>query len=258
MSQFNGYYGCSFCLIRGVYDADIHRMLYPFNDSPQHRNEQSYLAHVRESEESGKTCFGVKGSSPLSHLISLPMVPFDCMHLLYLGVVRSIILHSISKRFVNEETISNILTNSGVPASFKRKPISFQYKIKFKASEWKQLILYFHCIFYVSDCEYLKLIITLLSSVIHILNRITVSSTDCDSAATLIDILRDFALRLFGPSVQSFSMHALQHLPSQVKHYGALWSSSASIFESSFHHLKASHDWYAQRGWSHCQTLSSQ
>lgn len=76
-----------------------------------------------------------------------------------------------------------------------------------------------------------------LATIIHLLNEMKVSENDCNKAQILIDMFRSLALQTLGPGVHSYSIHAIQHLPLMVKLFGALWSSSASMFESSYHHL---------------------
>lgn len=237
ISQFNGYYGCPMCLIRGEYNSELHRMLYPFDDSSPLRDQMSHQMHINQTSVDNQ-CYGVKGSTPLSRVMPVPNLPFDSMHLLYLGVVRSILLHILSRRYIDEKNVDVLLRNIKVPVSFKRKPRSLKYKMKFKATEWQHIILYFFCIFFECEHNIIKILVSAMATFIHLLNKPFVTDTDCENASRLIALFRSSALEMFGQCIQSFSMHALQHLASQVKYFGALWSSSAFTFESSFFHLK--------------------
>ena len=213
-------------------------MLYPMNDSSPIRTEEGHRAHIHDSERKGSPSYGVKGSTPLSTLMPVPIVPLDSMHLLYLGIVKTIVLHVLKHRWVHESNVDDILKRTGVPVTMKRKPRSLLYKSKFKASEWKQLILYFFGAFYDTEYDSVKFLVSSLATIIHLLNKTKVSENDCYNAQILIDMFRSISLQLLGSGVQSYSMHALQHLPLMTKLFGALWSSSASMFESSYHHLK--------------------
>lgn len=238
MSQFNGYYGCSVCLARGSYDSSLHRMLYPINDLSPIRTEASYRAHIDDSERTGSPSHGVKGPTPLSSLMAVPIVPLDSMHLLYLGIVKTIVQQVLRQRWVNENNVNDILKRTCVPITLKRKPRSLLFKSKFKASEWKLLILYFFVAFFDSEYDSVKFLVSSLATLIHLLNKIYVTEDDCNNARILIDMFQRISLQLFGPAVQSYSMHALKHLPLLTKRFGALWSCSASMFESSYHQLK--------------------
>ena len=65
-----------------------------------------------------------------------------------------------------------------------------------------------------------------------------VSESDCDDVSKLITVFQNICRDLFGSSVQSYSMHAIEHLPFLVKRFGALWAVSTAPFESAFFHLK--------------------
>lgn len=238
ITSFNGYFGCPNCSLRGFFDTDMHKMLYPLDEEAPLRNESTYALNLAEAEKTGKPFRGVKGPSPLAYIMRLPIVPFDQMHLLYLGIVRSIVSHVLSHNLIKKEALERTLDTVKVPSSFTRKPRSLSYIPKYKATEWKHLILYFHCAFYDTTQQRVKIILSTLSTVIHLLNGRYVFESDCDNATDLIKMFHENCLQLFGRGTQSFSMHALSHLPHQVKQFGALWASSAATFESSFHQLK--------------------
>lgn len=92
--QFNGYYGCPWCLHPGT--SVIHRkrrvVKYTLLDEiPQKRTEKETLIHIEESITSGTTAYGVKKATPLLLLnrfnIIDGFVP-DPMHCIDLGVVK--------------------------------------------------------------------------------------------------------------------------------------------------------------------------
>lgn len=238
MMSFNGYFGCTVCKIRGFYSSCDRKMIFPFDDLSELRAEQSHIDHVNESIRTGSVCFGVKGTTPLSDIMNVPITPFDPMHLLFLGIVRSIFMHIFSHKLIGEHMIDAILQTVSVPACFKRKPRSLVFKSKFKANEWKHLILYFCSSFFISSHDSIKLLLLLLSTFIRLLFKCKITETDRTNATELIATFRNIALETFGDSVQTYSMHAIQHLPLQVKHFGGLWAVSAETFESCFGQLK--------------------
>lgn len=238
MTQFNGYYPCNMCQIKGVFSNEFRKMLFPDNQEIAIRTEDSFNCNAAVANDTSTTYFGIKGHSSLSRLIPLSEIPFDSMHLVYLGITRSIILHIIKHQLVDLPSVSLDLVSISIPASFKRKPRSLEYRLKYKASEWKAIILYYFPVFFHCENESLKLLLILLSTIIRILNKWKITSEDCDDAHRLITVFRRLSLQLFGESVESFTMHAFHHMPDQVRRYGALWTTSAFCFESAFYHLK--------------------
>ena len=236
MVQFNGYFACPMCLVEGSYCSDSRKVLHPITSEGCLRTQESHCMHVRNAAINGTPSFGVKGPSPLSEVMSVPNVPFDCMHLLYLGIVRTFLLKIMSN--MDETLLSTDLINVRVPACFKRKPRCLDHKVKFKATEWKYFILYFHPLFLDHPDNSVKLLIFLLSTVIHMFMQREISDETRVVAEGFIKDICSIAVNLFGPSVQSFSLHALRHLPLQTLLYGGLYNVSASAFESAFFQLK--------------------
>lgn len=237
MNQFNGYFGCNICLIKGTYSNEYRKMIFLDRDC-ELRDTVDYLRHVNNAKNTGNVCYGVKGPTPLSKIMNTPIVPLDPMHLLFLGVVRSLILHVLRQKLVNESDLSDGLTSISVPSSFKRKPRSMIFKMKFKATEWKYFILYYYGLLLQSQNDSIKRLGILLSTFIYTLMKKTISRRDCEDAGKLINDFRDLCITLFGESVLSYSLHALEHLPYLVKKFGALWNVSVAPFESSFYKLK--------------------
>lgn len=92
--QFNGHYGCNWCLHHGVpiLQKSKKTIKYPLLDYvPERRNMEDTLRHMDEAVATGKPVFGVKGYSPLVKLPSYDiidgMLP-DEMHLIDLGLCR--------------------------------------------------------------------------------------------------------------------------------------------------------------------------
>ena len=66
--QFNGYYGCNWCLHSGESVFHIKRSVvkYPLINVPiEKRTEANLLAHAEEANDTGSTVFGVKKPTPL-------------------------------------------------------------------------------------------------------------------------------------------------------------------------------------------------
>lgn len=240
MVQFNGYYGCSLCLIKGSYSLEFHKMTYPLTMEGTLRDAGSHAVHAREATTK-KPVYGVKGTTNLSKVICIPCdVPLDPMHLLYLGITKSIFSHVLSKHLIIEDEFTYILLKIRVPLYFQRKPRSLSFFNKFKSYELKHLILYYSCssFYLLSADKNLTLLFLLLSTFISVGLSDSLTNDDIDICETLLHYFRTLAHSLFGPSTDSYSMHALMHLPSQLRKFGSLWTVSAAPFESSYHHLR--------------------
>lgn len=61
MTQFNGYYGCPFCLCKGTYNNASHKLLYRIEDGGCLRSVFSHMDHAKKAEIQKAPVFGVKG-----------------------------------------------------------------------------------------------------------------------------------------------------------------------------------------------------
>ena len=87
--QFSGKNGCSICLHPGerVQRGKGSIWIYPYsNQEPPRRTHAQTLLYARTAERTGKTIFGVKGFSPMLHVLDIPsQVLLDYMHLVLAG-----------------------------------------------------------------------------------------------------------------------------------------------------------------------------
>ena len=98
--QFNGNYGCLYCLDKGTHI--MHRQVFLPNDPHIPRLSCTIEQHAVEAEEKRKPIFGVKGTSVLSSTLNLiEGVPIDYMHAILEGISRRILSVCLdSKNFV--------------------------------------------------------------------------------------------------------------------------------------------------------------
>ena len=79
MMQYNGRYGCLYCLDEGIYFP--HRRLYLPSDNHRPRNMKDMTKWAKQAIEQGRPVFGVKGPSILSSSIDIvKSVPIDYIH----------------------------------------------------------------------------------------------------------------------------------------------------------------------------------
>jgi len=164
IKQFNGKHGCSFCLDEGVTTAkgDGYSRVFPCSDNLVMRTHESMLNDAEQAVRSGTAVNGVKGPSILMLLpkfdIAKSFVP-DYMHAVLLGVVRYFVylwLDSSSSQSAyylgrNKDQIDNSLLTIKPPTEIRRLPRSIESRKYWKASEWRNFLLFYsrsYCINY--------------------------------------------------------------------------------------------------------------
>ncbi|XP_075749313.1 uncharacterized protein LOC142814438 [Rhipicephalus microplus] len=92
MKQFNGYYGCSWCLEKGTCVDGSVKYLHCGHLAPD-RSHGRVIEAMRKTQEQEKAVEGFKGPSPLVRLRSLDLVwglPPDYMHCVLEAVTRQL------------------------------------------------------------------------------------------------------------------------------------------------------------------------
>ncbi|XP_026466750.1 uncharacterized protein LOC113370294 [Ctenocephalides felis] len=174
-------------------------------------------------------------------------VPLDYMHLICLGAVKRLMLLwtegelPIRLPYAKTNDISNFLCSLKIyiPKEFARKPRSLKYVRSWKATEFRQLLLYSGPVVLKSHIsnDFYKNFLTL-----HVAIKILCSNT------LLIDLL-DYAEQLLHYFVESFkvlygdhnvshNIHNILHLANDARSFGTLDSFSAFKFENYMQVLK--------------------
>lgn len=152
--QFNGKFGCSYCLhpgelvkVRGTkqirYTSDINGCL---------RNSTDTLKQMKEANTLNKTVFGVKG---ISVLISIPKfnlsfgLPVDIMHGVFLGVAKTMAEMWFDSKnhkkpfYIGKKirTIDKLLLDIHPFSEISRYPRHISQRHQWKANEWVNFII---------------------------------------------------------------------------------------------------------------------
>ncbi|EEC15543.1 hypothetical protein IscW_ISCW024707, partial [Ixodes scapularis] len=149
--QFNGYYGCNWCLHPGEWLGGCVR--YPaMKDDPPERTEIQMVKDMEEAFETGTVVRGVKTVSPLINLehfdIVWGFVP-DYMHCALLGVGRQFLeywLEGTGEDFYVGNKIAELddkLLGVRPPKDVRRMPRSLKDRKFWKAKELENWILYY-------------------------------------------------------------------------------------------------------------------
>ena len=172
----------------------------------------------------------------MANSLAVPIAaPFDSMHLVYLGVTKTLTLYAVEKKILNQLNASEQLCHQvTVPSGFKRRPRSLEHAARWKANEWKAFLLYYGVpiVCCNSSSKPMTFLFALLSTSISILSSKSVNTVAIAAAAELIRAFQRQLCDNFGYNSMTFSIHALGHLPNQVLNFGPLWTHSAFAFES--------------------------
>ena len=248
--QFNGKYGCSFCLSSGTMLEGTVTRVYPFTREVETRNhpntvEQAKIAlHARENapRSHDKSEFGVKGLTELSLLQNFDIISgFSCdyMHSVLLGVTRQFVFYwceEVGKPFYIGRKLNLVdesIANLKIPSEIGRQltPLSTKRKM-YKANQWRTLLLASPVIFKgILPEPYFKHWMLLCHS-IYILSKKVIEK---GSLNLVHDMLCKFVCKVidvYDLSACTFNVHLLTHLVSSVENLGPLWASSTFIFES--------------------------
>lgn len=242
--QFNGYCACVYCFQLGEIIENFKGVRYPWqNESSELRKHEDIVRVMKEVHDKKlKVKDGVKGLSPaiaFDHFDMVKSYAIDYMHCVCLGVVKkmpkfwftanhgSYITPELRKKL-------NSRLTSIKPCSFiTRLPRSLDDIGKFKASEFRSLLLYYFPVVLknILKKKYYDHFM-LLSEAIFILLKTNITRDDLIKAeSNLIQFVKDFE-DLYGKPSMTLNIHQLQHLVLCVKNLGPLWTQSMFSFES--------------------------
>lgn len=132
-------------MVEGEYSRTFRKLIYSPVDENQPRTSENYQQHLQTASATGSPVFGVKGPTVLSSLLRIPEdVPFDPMHLLYIGINKALLNAIIKYHLLDIESVSSIIERVKVPHYFRRKPRNLDTEFSlWKAQEHRHFLLYF-------------------------------------------------------------------------------------------------------------------
>ncbi|OXU20232.1 hypothetical protein TSAR_011638 [Trichomalopsis sarcophagae] len=245
ITQFNGYYGCNWCLHPGYYTltgrgGSVKYIL--MDDEVDDRNEADTLRHMRESVASGQPVYGVLKESVLIHLnqfnIISGFVP-DSMHLIDLGIAKQYMKYWFDTRnmpysFTNVEInlIENFLKDLTVPSKLVRYTRSIRDRKYWKAKELQNWVLYYSTIVllmiprmrcYAEHWSYLV-------RAYYILLQNNITREQIHEAHRLMNRFVALTEYYYSRSAMTFNVHRLLHLTQSVVNWGPLYCHSGYGF----------------------------
>lgn len=247
--QFNGYFGCSWCLHTGKFLAGSMRYPVEEEDSPE-RTEEQMVMDMQAASESGTTIRGVKAVSPLIGLaqfnIVWSFVP-DFMHCMLLGVARQFLEYWLegakSRHYIGRylPELDKKLLGVAPPQEVGRLPRSLKERRFWKASELQNWIMYYSipvlegilCIPYLSHWA-------LLVESLHAMMQGSIHQRELDTAEHLLLTFVCKTQDLYGEAAMTYNIHQLLHIVKSVRLWGPLWAHSSYPFECGNGKIKAS------------------
>nr|XP_050026874.2 uncharacterized protein LOC126522173 isoform X1 [Dermacentor andersoni] len=242
-TQFNGRFGCCWCLTCAEQIEGTPR--YIQTDFAL-RTEEGVLRDMKLALELNMPVNGIKGPSPLINLnLFNPVLSqaVDYMHCVLLGVTRQLTEFWLDSANSQEpfyigapSTIAKLdkrLLSICPPHCFTRLPRSLADRCFWKASEWKNWLLYYSLptVLGVLPPRFWRHM-SMLAEAIFTLLKSEISPTDLQCAGHLLESFVCRAANLYGTRFMTFNVHQLRHLTSSVEHLGPLWANSAFPFEA--------------------------
>lgn len=247
-TQFNGAFGCSFCLIEGKHvkkGAGYARVyLEPSDESERAplRSLEQHNADLKEVLRTGKKLNGILSSTPLARLVGFDhvkaLVP-EYLHSCCEGVFNLLIeLWTTRKNskniwYVGDKVniVNGKLSNIEPPYEVTRTTAGIDKLKVWKASMFRSFTLYYFPIFEeILPAVYFQHFCQLAYGM-SLLLRERVSVADIKKVDVLFkQFVREFEM-LYGVEDVRINVHFLTHLPQSVLDWGCLWSSSTFIPE---------------------------
>ena len=246
IKQFNGKYGCNWCLHPGtrVEKGKGSVQVYSADGNYSKRNHQDMISHARTSHRKNTEVYGVKGPSAFMLIPHFDLVQgfiVDYMHCIDLGILRQ--LASLWLDSLNHEApwyvgtkiddIDSKLTKMHPPSNITRTPRSLKLRAYWKASEWRAFLHFYGPLVLKSVLpnKYYQHML-LLNNAIYMLLKESVSQLELfHVSAYLNQFVQDFE-KLYGQCNMTFNVHLLLHITDSVRNWGPLWCCSAYSFES--------------------------
>lgn len=234
----SGYYGCDYCVQTGVYY--MHRMTFPERNAPL-RTDVMFDEMDCEEHHTGETLLRQLNVGLVSQF------PLDYMHLICLGIMKKMLgiwssgpLHvRLGHNTIKSISESILKLKQYLPREFVRKGRTLNEIDRWKATEFRTFLLYTGPVILkerLSDVLYKNFLMLFVG--ITILSSATFCSQYCDYADELLKLFVGHFEEAYGKEMIVYNVHALTHLASHCKLYGAVDKFSAFPFENFLQSIK--------------------
>ncbi|VDI01910.1 Hypothetical predicted protein [Mytilus galloprovincialis] len=235
---YSGYYGCDKCTQTGVWNG---RITYQEIDTAQPRTDISFRSQSQPEHHHGNT--------PLTNLpIDMTKAfPVDYMHQTCLGVMKRLLLlwlrgkrdFKLSAQNKDQISFKLLQLRKAIPSVFARKPRSLDDVDRWKATEYRQFLLYTGKIVLkdILRPELYSHFMT-LSVGIGIIVSPELSKNHQMYAENLLKFFIAQGREIYGPEFLVYNVHSMMHIADDVKNLGHLDKFSAFPYENYMQKLK--------------------
>lgn len=227
------YSGCERCTQTGVWNG---KMTFPDVTAPS-RTDESFQNMLDTEHHKGKSCLSNLGIGMVSQFV------LDYMHLICLGVVRRLVWLwlcgpltlncRMGAKMVQAISDALLTLKTFIPTEFARKPRSLSEWQRWKATEYRQFLLYTGPVVLhgkLPDAMYNNFL--LLSVGIRLLLEKDLNVDMVTYAHQLLISFVTHYSQLYGADMVVYNVHNVIHLSDDYKRFGSLDSISAFCFEN--------------------------
>lgn len=253
MTQFNGYFGCTFCYhpgvnIEGVKSSSKNKpnIRYPDVANVELRKHSEIFEILNEMKQNEiDKLKGVQDATPLLLLADFDVFwgsPVDYMHCCLLGIMNLLLSLWFDSKNHNHKfyigrpnqlkVIDKIIANLRMPRTFTRQPRSIGDLKYYKASEFLKFLLHYGPVILdgILPQMYLQHF-CLFSDAIFLFSKSCISPKDfADAESSLKKFHKEFS-GLYGDENLVYNTHLLIHIPHCVIKFGPIWAFSNFPFE---------------------------
>lgn len=237
VKSYSGYHGCDKCTQHGNW---LGKVTFPETNAPL-RTDQSFAQQLDEDHH--------LNISPLSRtsIGMVSQIPLDYMHLVCLGVMKRLLLLWIKGPFqcrLGSRDVLQISTNlvylkDNISSEFARKPRPLSEIDRWKATEFRQFLLYTGIIALsgvIHPNIYKNFLLFFVG--IHILLNERLSNEYNQYAHDLLETFVIHFYQIYGNDMAVYNVHGLVHLSGDAHMFGSLDNISAFPFENFLSKLK--------------------
>ncbi|KAL7295017.1 hypothetical protein TKK_0011620 [Trichogramma kaykai] len=235
IKQFNGNYGCNWCLHPGWKDG---AMLYPLRSIlPQLRTHQETVSIMLNVLEESEAPLGIKYPSPLINLPNFDiiegMIP-DYMHCCLEGVAAKMLDYFLY--YMVDKTIEELddqIENIKPPNQLQRLTRPISERNDWKAREWENFVLYYSIPLLKKHLTKAKFNHWLLFvEGLYIILQDKIEIADLNRANNLFHQFVADMEETHGARAMTYNTHILLHMCRSVFNWGPVWANSTFCFES--------------------------
>lgn len=238
----SGFFSCTRCETSGIYKKN--RLCFPEIGATK-RTHESFVNKMQEKHHSINTEMSILTNLPSIDIIKVFCL--DYMHICNLGITRKLLRLWLGKGpktvRINSNDVKKLSTDHSslkncVTSDFPRKPRTLEEINHWKATEFRQFLLYTGPVVLKSilnEKMYLNFLCIHISFTILLSPNLSKMINYCDQLLKFF--INDFCA-IYGTEQASHNIHALQHITEDYQNFGPLDNASAYPFENHMKILK--------------------